>query len=244
MMPKLGLAGHKVDPKGRTLKLADFIRPSFAAPAACDLTTDTGRDTDDLGNVQVGCCAIAGPGHFVRWEDRICGRPQSVNTASVIDEYQAFGYVPGDETTDNGCYALDVMKRWRSVGLFGRRIQAFAQVDYFDAGELAKATFLLGGVFLCLSLPRRVAMGDMFTSEVWDVAIDDGGIAGGHLVWLEGSNLVNSWGQRIRVSDAFVARYCFDAYAVVSGDAVTPNGRAFSGLDLAGLDDALRSVTA
>jgi hypothetical protein len=87
-------------------------------------------------------------------------------------------------------------------------------------------------------------MGDMFTSEVWDVAIDDGGTAGGHLVWLEGSNLVNSWGQRIRVSDAFVAHYCFDAYAVVSGDAVTPNGRAFSGLDLAGLDDALRSVTA
>lgn len=243
MMPKLGLAGHKVDPKGRTLKLADFIRPSFAAPAACDLTTDTGRDTDDLGNVQVGCCAIAGPAHFVRWEDRFCGRPQFVTTASVIDEYQNFGYVPGDESTDNGCYALDVMKRWRSVGLFGSQIEAFAQVNYFDHDEIAKAVFLLGGVFLCFQLPRQVAMGDLFTSEVWEVSDDDGGIAGGHLVWLEGSNLVNSWGQRIRVSDEFVARYCFDAYAVVSKRVLQLGGRAFSGLDLAGMSDALNSVT-
>ena len=243
-MPKLGLAGHKVDSRGRTLKLREFMRSDFAVPAACDLTLDTGRDADDLGNVQVGCCAIAGPGHFSNWEDDLHGRPRAATRTTTIDEYQAFGYVPGDDSTDRGCYALDVMNRWRKVGLFSKRIRAFAQVDYFSATELARASFLLGGVFLCFNLPRQVAQGDVFTADTWDVSADDGGNAGGHLVWCEGSNLVNSWGQRIRVEDEFVARYCFDAYAVVSEDACRADGRAFSGLDLAGLDEAIKSVTA
>ena len=242
--PKLGLAGHREDKRGRTLKLKDFLRAGLVYPAACDLTTDVGRDTDDLGNVDVGCCAIAGPGHFFRWEDRIHGLPETVGRAQVIDGYQHFGYVPGDESTDNGCYALDVMKWLRKDGLAGRKIRAFAQVNYFDSDEIAKACFLLGGVFLCFSLPNRVKDGSVFDAEAWDVATEDGGRAGGHLVWCEGSNLVNSWGRRIRVEDAFISHYCFDAYAVVSETACAEGGRAYSGLDLAGLDDALRSVTA
>lgn len=242
--PKLGLAGHKEDPRGRTLKLRDFLVSGLAAPAACDLTTQTGRDTDDLGNTDVGDCAIAGPGHFVNWEDDLNHRPRTATRARTIDEYQNFGYVPGDESTDTGCYALDVMKWWRSVGLFGRKIKAFAQVNYFNPEEVAKAIFLLGGVFLCMALPKKVKDGSIFTAKLWEPAADDGGPAGGHFMWCEGSNLVNSWGERIRPDDAMIERYCFDAYAVVSEDAITPNGRAFSGLDIAGMGEALASVTA
>ena len=242
--PRLGLAGHREDKRGRTLKLKDFLRPGLAYPAACDLTTDVGRDTDDLGNVDVGCCAIAGPGHFFRWEDRVHGLPETIGRAQVIDGYQHFGYVPGDDSTDNGCYALDVMKWLRKDGLSGRRIRAFAQVNYFDPDELAAATFMLGGVFLCFQLPRRVRDGSIYTADAWEPAVEDGGLAGGHMVWLEGSNLANSWGLRKRLVQEMTSRYCFDAYAVVSETACAEGGRAYSGLDLAGLDDALRSVTA
>lgn len=235
---RLGLAGHKVDPLGRTLKLREFLRPGHAYPVACDLTTGLARDADPLGNLDVGCCAIAGPGHFVRWQDSFCGRPVRVTTADVIDEYQAFGYVPGDESTDNGCYALDVVKRWRKVGLFGTRIEAFAQVDFLDREELARATFLLGGYFLCLNLPRSVQGAD-----VWDVGDDDGGNWGGHLVWCYGTNAVKSWGQDITITDRFREQYAFDALAVVSADAIKPDGRAFSGLDLGGMRVALAEVT-
>jgi hypothetical protein len=239
MQMKLGIRGHKEDPRGRTLKIKDFIKPGLAYPAACDLTFGLIPDVDALGNDAVGCCAIAGPAHFARWEDQLCKRQANVFTANVIDEYQNFGYVPGDETTDNGCYALDVFLRWRKEGLFGRKIEAFAQVDFFNPDEMARATFLLGGVFLCFSLPQSVSDG----RDTWDVT-PGSPQWGGHLVYQDGTGLVNSWGQRIRVTDAFIARYCFDAFAVVSKESIKPDGRAFSGLDLGGLQEALEAVTA
>jgi hypothetical protein len=237
--PKLGLAGHKEDPRGRTLKIKDFIKPDLAYPAACDLTFGLIPDVDALGNDAVGCCAIAGPAHFARWEDQLCKRQTNVFTANVIDEYQNFGYVPGDETTDNGCYALDVFKRWRNVGLFGRKIEAFAQVDFFNPDEIAAATFLLGGVFFCFNLPNKVKDGSIFEAQTWDVATDGGGVAGGHLIWDR-----ISWGERKYPTQPFIARYCFDAFAVVSAESIKPDGRAFSGLDLGGLQEALEAVTA
>ena len=243
MEPKLGLIGPKADPRGRTLKLKDFLKPDLAYPAACDLTMGLTPDTDDLGNKEVGCCAVAGPGHFVRWEDQFVQRPERVQADDVLREYSALtGYVPGDASTDTGTYAIDVMKRWRNVSLFGSQIEAYALVDTYNADEIAKATFLLGGVFLCFSLPRKVKSGDIFSATVWDVADDDGGVAGGHLVWRYGDP-VNSWGLPILVMPAFIARYAYEAWAVVSAESVQPWGRAFSGLDIVGLRAALAAVT-
>lgn len=228
----------------RTLKLGAFMAPGLAAPASCNLAATTGADPDALGNLELGICGLAGPAHQIRWEDRLCGRPETVRTAQVIREYENFGYVPGDDTTDNGTYALDVMKRWRKVGLFGRApIEAFGQVDFYDRRQMEAATFLLGGVFLCLALPKLVKHGSIFDTRIWDVAENDGGRAGNHLVWKFGDE-VNTWGFDVLITPEFIERYAYDAYAVVSADAVKPDGRAFSGLDLAGLDEALRSVTA
>lgn len=239
-LPRLGLAGHKGDKWGRTLQLREFLRPSFAYPAACDLTSGLVPDIDDLGNRDVGCCAIAGPGHFVRWEDQLCRRPVRVQAADVEREYSAIsGYVPGDESTDVGCYALDVLKHWRKVGLFGTQIVAFAEVNVLDTEQIVKATFLFGDVFLCFRLPVSVQ-----GKSTWEVEKNDGGEWGNHLVWSYGTNLCNSWGGSIWFSDAFRERRCFAAYAVVSADAILPGGRALSGLDLVGLGEALSDVIA
>jgi hypothetical protein len=239
---KFGLKGHKED--ARTLKLADFVRRDFNFPVSCDLTLTTGADTDDLGNLDVGNCALAGPAHRARWEARINHRPETIQTSHVVDEYQQFGYVPGVESTDNGCYAIDVMRRARNVGLFGGRwqIDAFAWVDFRDRDMVAKARFLLDGLFLCLSLPQKVKDGDLFYCNTWDVASDDGGKAGNHLVWMFGEE-VNSWGRAILLTPAFIERYGFDCYAVVGRGAVRADGRASSGLDLDGMMEAVRAVT-
>lgn len=244
---RFGLRGHKVDPRGRTLRLRDYLAPDLAYPVACDLTEGLEADRDPLGNTSVGCCAIAGPAHKERWLDRLNLRPPRVDTAAVLDDYSALsGYVPGDESTDTGLYALDVFKRWRSTGLFGLPpIEAFAQVDYTNAEEVAKATFLAGGVFLCLSLPERCAAGDPRSVDVWDVPPDSdfGGELGGHLVWLHGS-CCNSWGRQIVVTPEFTRLRAFDAFAAFGSDDLLPGGRAFSGLDADGMRAAVQTVTA
>jgi hypothetical protein len=248
LAPRLGLIGPKEDTggpdgKSRTLKLADYLLPSFAVPAGADVAFGLAPDEDPLGNDEVGCCAVAGPGHYARWEDQLCRRPTEVTADRVLADYaEISGYVPGDPSTDVGTYAIDVMKAWRSRGLFGLPpIAAYARVNLYDRAELEAAVFLLGGAFLCLALPRRVASGDLFEADTWDVATDDGGAAGGHLVLLQGDT-VNTWGRRVLITPAFIARYCWEAWAVVSRHGMR-DGRAFSGLDLDGLMQAVDVVS-
>jgi hypothetical protein len=242
LQPKLGLIGPKADRLGRTLKLVDFLRPGFAVPYNCDTAFGLAPDTDPLGNLDVGDCAVAGPGHFERWEDLCCGRPMSADESGILHDYSAIGgYVPGDPETDGGCFAIDVMNYWRKTGICGRKIDAFATVDHYDREQVQMASFLLGGAFLCLSLPRLVASGDMFEADTWDVAGDDGGHAGNHLVLLQG-DCCNTWGRRVRVTPAFISRYCFEAWGVVSKHGLR-DGRAYSGLDLVAMGQALAAVT-
>jgi hypothetical protein len=243
---KLGDKGPKYDHLGRTLKLGDFIAPTLAYPEACDLTEGLASDEDDLGNTSIGLCALAAPAHKVRWLDQLRRVPPRVDTDKVVAQYSALtGYVPGDDSTDNGTYALDVFRTWRKSGLFGLPpVTAFAQVNYLDAEEVAKATFLAGGVFLCLSLPKRVRDGDPRDVDVWDVPLggDFGGELGGHMVWLHGS-CCNSWGRQIVVTPELIAARTYDAFVAFGEDDLLPGGRAFSGLDLAGLRAAVAAVT-
>jgi hypothetical protein len=237
---KLGLRGHKEDRLGRTLQLRDFLVPGVAVPAACDLEVDAGlpHDGHPLGNDRVGNCGIAGPAHFGRWEDKILGLPETIGEEQALAEYTALtGWDPNVPDSDIGVYAIDVMKWWRTRGLFGRLIEMFAQVDFRDPEEMARAIFLLGGVFVCLGLPNAA-----FGADTWDTWADDGGPGGGHLVWYSGTELVNSWGQKIRVAPAFLSRYCFDAYAVVSAHSLR-GGRAWSGLNLQQMREALAVIT-
>jgi hypothetical protein len=243
---KLGDRGPKYDPHGRTLKLRSFLSDVYAYPLACDLTEGMVPDEDDLGNAGIGLCALAAPAHKVRWLDQLNKRTPRVDTAKTIAQYSELtGYVPGDESTDNGTYALDVFKAWRKGGLFGLPpIEAFAQVDVTYPGEVAKATFLAGGVFLCLSLPKRVASGDPRDVDIWDVPSDGdfGGDLGGHMVWLHG-NACNSWGRQICITDELIAARTYDAFVTFGPDDFLPNGRAYSGLDAEGLRAAVKSVT-
>src|SRR3990172_8547186 len=178
---ELGLKGDKQDPKGRTLKLGDFLVPeAFAVVVNADLALDTPPDRDPLGNDAVGNCGIAGPGHFARWEDARCGLATAIDPAPF---------------------------------------------------------FLLGGWFACYTLPRSVQ-----GLDYWDVEEDDGGSWGGHLVWHDGTDTCNSWGQRILVTPRFRSRYCFDGYAVVSQHGLR-QGLGFGGLDLDKMRAALAVVT-
>lgn len=236
---KLGLSGHAED--SRTLKLSDFVSRDFAWPAAYDLChfARVQFDADPLGNIEVGDCVIAAAAHAQRWADAVAGKATTVDTAAVLAEYANFGYDPArPDETDNGVLALTMFRKWRSEGICGRKIDAFAQVNPWRSDDLAMAGFLLGGIFLCFDLPQSVR-----GKNTWDVPGpgDEQGSWGPHMVWSYGSGLVNSWGRPILYTDAFRDRYLFDAFAVVDR-AQFVAGRAPSGLDYDGLMDAVRTV--
>ena len=242
-LPKLGgrtRDEHEADPRhARILKLADFRATptpiSFAA--AVDLTDNLPPDTDDLGNVDVGDCGVAGPGHQIAWMDTRTERSQRVTADGVLADYYAITGGP-----DVGVQAADVFDYWTKTGICGCKIGAHLAIDLANDQDLSAAMFELGGVHLLLQLPKCVQGADK-----WDVPSgDDGGVWGGHWVWAHAKSglwIVNSWGQHIPVTPAFIARYAYAAYAALTNDMLDDaTGLSFAGLDLPGLNAALEAL--
>jgi hypothetical protein len=237
----LGLVGGKPEHPATKLKLADFSPPPppAAYPAAVDITLGLPTDTADLGNIENRDCGLAGPGHNIIWMDDMAYRPGRVSTDGILDAWHA---VNGG--TDEGVTADGVLAYWRDVGICGCKLAASLVVDYNNREAMIAACFLMGGVHCMFTLPKCVQ-----GMLLWDApAGDDGGAWGGHWVWAFAAGpdglLVNSWGQWIVVTWAFVERYAFDARAAISQDDLDDDGIAFSGLDMDGLRAAIARLGA
>jgi hypothetical protein len=237
----LGLIGGPPTHPTTKLRLSDFrakAAPAIASPAAVDITLGLPKDTDPLGNLDNGDCGLAGPGHNIIWMDDRAGRSARVTTKGVLAAWNAINGGTGE-----GVVADAVLAYWRETGICGCNLAASLMVDYNDPVAMTAAAFELGGIHMMFSLPKCVQ-----GAAVWDVTKgDDGGVWGGHWVWAFAANeldgvLVNSWGQWIFASWAFVFRYAFDARCAISHDDLGQDGRAYSGLDMDGLRAAIASL--
>ena len=235
----LGLNGGAPQHPTARLKLSSFkVEPLFAYPEAVDVTIGMEPDTDPLGNDDYGDCGVAGPGHAIAWMDARAERPKRVNTEGIL---AAYNEITGGQ--DVGVTTDQLLLYWRDKGICGCRIGASLAVDYNDVEAMIRSVFEFGGVHVMFTLPMSVQ-----GKTTWEVpAGDDGGVWGGHWVWAFSAGdclLVNSWGEWIPVSWAFVAKYAFDARVVISQDDLDGTGRAFSGLDMEGLKAELKELGA
>ena len=146
---KLGRRPSRFD--ARTVKFADLFvdkLPDF--PMAMNKRDNAVPDrVSDYGNNDVGDCTIASIAHLeeVWTENGRLGR--LLTTEEVLAFYSLVtGYVPGDDTTDNGADMLTVLKRWRKDGVGGKKIVAFVQIDHNNVEHVKSAINLLGGVYV------------------------------------------------------------------------------------------------
>lgn len=226
--PKLGKLPAKVD--GRTLRLGSYLVQSAAlppVPAARDWSRGLPADTDPLGNDQVGDCVLASAGHFITLASQLSGLPSPVTAEATLAEYSALtGYDPARPETDRGAYMLDMLKRWRNVGLFGTRIEAFVAVE---SQNIPAAVNLFGGVLFGFTLPANI-----WTQDIWHDDGSDPKPAGGHAIFCHstspGLDVGNTWGLRKSWTPGWRDRWCDECYAVLLPDRPAP-----SGLDLEAL---------
>jgi hypothetical protein len=80
---------------------------------------------------------------------------------------------------------------------------------------------------------------------VWNVVANDGGIAGGHAVYLAGYNAdlfsFISWGQVYKMTHSFFLKYVDEAHALLSQDWLTTTGSP-SGFNLIQLTTDLAAI--
>jgi hypothetical protein len=242
---KLGKLPARVDP--RTLSLARYIDRELlpAPPPTLDLSTGV-TDWPMYGNDRLGDCTTAAAGHMIEaWTATAAGETVELPEAAVLAAFDAVKIID-PVTGEEGAVELDVLKLWRSTGIGGHRIGAFAQVACGDRDLVMTGAWLFGGLYIGLQLPARAA-----EQDVWDWTgrldgPDAPGSWGGHAVDVVGYDesglAVVTWGAPKRMTWSFWGRYCDEAWCVLSNDYLAA-GRSPQGFDLEALRHDLALVT-
>jgi hypothetical protein len=174
-----------------------------------------------LGNDQVGDCTIAGAAHLLMaWDKDYSEDEAAINTAEVESQY--FALTGG---ADTGLIENDVLKTWRSAGLFsGNKIALYAPVT--GIGSIHQVVEHFGGCYLGVQLPAS-AETQFRAGQPWTVEPDDQ-IIGGHCVVAVGYDphvvTVVTWGQLQQVTYPWLARYCDESWGILSSEQAERSG--------------------
>jgi hypothetical protein len=242
---KLGKLPARVDP--RTLSLARYVdREVLPSPPATFDLSERVTDWPMYGNDRIGDCTTAAAGHMIEaWTAAAAGDAVEVPEAAVLaafDEVKVVDPASGEE----GAIELDVLKLWRSEGIGGHRIAAFARVARDDRDLVSTGAWLFCGLYIGLQLPLSA-----MDQDVWDWTgrldgPDAPGSWGGHAVDVVGYDesgvTIVTWGALRRMTWPFWDRYCDEAWCVLSTDFMA-NGRSPQGFDLEALQHDLALVT-
>jgi hypothetical protein len=104
---------------------------------------------------------------------------------------------------------------------------------------------LLNGAYIGIQVPQS-AIDQFNAGQIWDVVPDDGGIVGGHCIYIVAFNATGpicvTWGQRQPMTWAFYDAYCDEAYGVVDNKDNWVDATK-DPLDVAKLDGYLNEIT-
>lgn len=233
----------------RNLMLSRYLAEKPVLPAAIDWTPAVKSGVFDsgwplYGNDRVGDCTCASAAHGIECWSANASVARLVGEDDVLAAYAAVsGYNPNDASTDQGAAALDVLNYWRQTGIGGHRITAFVEVSTSSIVELRAAIAWFGGVYLGLDLPVSAQSQTGFT---WDAVANDGGVWGGHQVWVtsfdqDGLTCI-TWAKKQRMTNRFPSTYGAEAYAIISPDWLNAAGVSPSGFDLIALNADLGQI--
>lgn len=237
------------------LRLAPYLRPRDhplpTRPSTADWLSQV-TEWPMYGNDRYGDCTFASPGHLIQaWTTYSQGATVTIGEDAVIGAYSALtGFTPDNPSTDQGAYIQDVMGYWRTTGIGGHAILAYAAVDVSNLDEVELAIELFGAVNVGVNLPES-AMDQFDRGRPWDV-VRGSRIAGGHCVPVgrytdagtAGDSLACvTWAKVQPLTQAFWQRYVDEAWIAITEDWVNTNGTNPLGLDLYALGQDLQQLT-
>ena len=249
----LGKRPVRHDPRGRTLRLSDYIGKITLAQTPQEVSWIVKVPHWPMYlNDQLGDCVVAAMGHMVdQWTYYSTGSETLLTNAQILKGYEDIGgYVPGNPNTDNGCDMLTALKYWKSHGLAGHKIQAYMAINPKNIEEVKLSVELFGNVFLGVQLPLSAQGENDWTVPLGGIYSSDGqpGGWGGHCIpVMAASPLTRScitWGSLLKMSANFFADYADEAYAVLSPEWITKRGLSPSEFNMAALQADLNAIAA
>src|SRR5271154_2083596 len=201
---KLGRLPRGHDPRIPKMSLVRHPDSIAPLPASIDYSTGMPSDLGAMLNDSLGDCTCAAVGHAIQiWTFNADGANEMITPSDGDIEalYEiAGGYVPGNESTDNGCVEQTVLTDWLNDAVDGNVLTAYVEVDQTDMDEVKRTIAECGLIYIGFNVPNYLMGGLTSAGSVWDVdPSGDNGSAGGHAViicgYAENGNMkVQSWG--------------------------------------------------
>jgi hypothetical protein len=223
-----------LQPLGRYLRLeaAKVLPP---VQAACDRSALV-ASWPMLGNDSIGDCTIAAVGHAVQLWTATCGHMRVMNDSEALAGYEAFGYRPGDASSDHGALASDVLTRWSGAGFAcgGENdvLAGFCAIDPETEADVRAGVAWLGVVYAGFDLPIAAQRMDVWDVPPGQALAGDYAVGGwgGHAVPIVGYGPTGvvcvTWGALKQITWRFWDAYADEAYGLLSRDFVGGSGSA------------------
>lgn len=250
MEKKLGRKPRSFDPRIPHYSALRFMKDAQLPALPLEINNAPGvTDFGMMGNDTLGDCTCAAIYHARQiWTQDAQGKEDTQPDSVVIKLYEdACGYNPADPSTDQGGNEQDVLSYLLNTGypVEGRepdKIVAYVEVNPLQLNDIRRTIMECGVCYIGVNLPNSA-----IDAKVWDIGGDDS-IAGGHAVILYGYdaakklwNLV-SWGEALQCTDAFIKKFCVEAYAIASADYIEATGKTPLGLTVPQLESVMTAI--
>lgn len=224
-MPRFKLGKTSPKPHPKTLMLAKYLTgPTEGLPSPAPRVWREYKTPAEAmqmyGNADISDCTCAGAANLLILWTCHTGSVVIPTLDEVVAMYSAItGYVPGDESTDNGAAMTDVLAYLQSTGLCGHKILGWAQIDHTNLQHRQLGVQLFGATYVGVQLPSSAQ--DQFSAgQPWEVVPGDP-IDGGHAIIHPGYGAAGddyvSWGNWYqKASAAWSASYVDEEYVVVT----------------------------
>jgi hypothetical protein len=251
-----GLYGRRpFDPERPRLTLERYLDPRRKLTRAGLPPVPAAQDVDRASEVtdwpmylndQLGDCTIAGEGHFFGAMTRYASGTEVLFADSEIQAVysRVGGYVPGDESTDNGCVMADVLADAKENGITDTGGHTHKLVGYAALGNCADEELLsqvlevFGTVYVGFNV-QQANETEFDQGQPWTYT-PGATYIGGHCVVMQrrlgGSPQAPyeyvTWGAVQPADQLFQAYQVEEAWAAISRDWVRKNGTTVEGMDV------------
>lgn len=223
------------DPRQPRVRLTRLAGVGVETPPTADWISGV-RTWGMLGNDSLGDCVAAGAGHAAMALSHYgSAKDYQVQTDDAITMYEAIsGYRPSDPSTDVGATLQDGLSYWRSTGIAGHKIVAFAQLTVTDLEVIRACIATFGTVYTGMNFPSS-AMDQFNAGQPWKT-VRRSTIEGGHCVpigaYTADTFTCVTWGQAQPMTVDFFGRYFDEVWVPITtewigggdGTPVSPTG--------------------
>lgn len=187
------------------------------------------------GNDSVGDCTCAAIAHMVANATAHTGDLFIPSKDDCLKVYADVTGYDGTEATDNGAVITDILAYWKTTGIAGHKILAWAALDK-SIDEVKQGIWLFGGVDIGITVYQ--SMEEQFANgQPWDNP--SGAQLGGHSIPLFGYGRDGTtgltWAALQQMGWATFQQICSEAYVVITPDWLQ-QGKTPNGFDLVGLE--------